>query len=281
MNPLLRVRDLCVSAVGKNGRPTPLVKNVSFDVEEGMCVGLLGESGSGKSLTCRSIVGLLGAGCSASGEVLFQGRNLLTARREELRRLRGAEISMILQNPMTSFDPMVTVEGHIAETLRAHGRTSRKDAVKTGIAMLEQMRIGNAASVLGCYPHQLSGGMLQHVMIGLALLFGPKLLIADEPTTALDSVTRFEMMKEIRRVRRECACAMLFVSHDLGVLSSVADTVLVMHRGEIVEKGDLRKVFLSPKSEHARYLMETRSSLVRRFRRAVGSVETADAAASF
>ena len=267
MENVLSVRDLHISVRGE--KPLSLVKNVSFDVEAGRCLGILGESGSGKSLTCGSLVGLLGSEYAVSGEVRFNGRNLLTANREELRRLRGAEISMILQNPMTSFDPLRTIESHILETLRAHGRVSRKEALAAGREMLARMRIEDPDGAMRRYPHQMSGGMLQRTMIGLALLLGPKLIVADEPTTALDSITRFEVVEEIRRMREECECAMIFVSHDLGVLASVADSVLVMHEGEVVEKGELRRVFASPRSEQARYLLGTRFSLIDRFRRMV------------
>ena len=234
MNAILTVRDLSVH-FRQGKRLVQLVDRVSFSVARGECLGILGESGSGKSMTCKALLGLLDDNFQVTGSSRFEGRPLLSQTAEQLRRLRGGKISMVLQNPMSCFDPLYRIGEQMAETLQEHTALNGRALQKRMEAILRLMRIHDPADVLRKYPHQLSGGMLQRVMIGLAICMQPSLIIADEPTTAIDSISQYAIMQEFLRIKRRGEVSMIFISHDLGVLSLIADKVIVMHDGKAVE----------------------------------------------
>ena len=209
VQPILRVDGLNVELKIRN-KQKKLVENVSFEVEPGQCLGILGESGSGKSMTVKAILGLLDRQFRIEGQAWFEGKDLCRAGRDELRRLRGQKIGMVLQNPMTCFDPLYRIGSQMAETFAAHTDWDRAKIREISLEVLEKMRIHNPEEVLGQYPHQLSGGMLQRIMIGLALAMKPALLVADEPTTAIDAITQAEILKEFQRIKEESHTAMIF-----------------------------------------------------------------------
>lgn len=268
MNTVLETKNLQVYLTeGKEEKQ--LVKNVSFSVEQGECLGILGESGSGKSMTVKAILGLLDRNFRISGQALFEGKDLLMECKESLRRVRGNQISMILQNPMTCFDPLFRIESQMRETFEVHTDWDRETIRKNSLKILERMKIQEPEEVLKKYPHQLSGGMLQRIMIGIAMLLQPKLLIADEPTTAIDSVTQYEVLEEFLRIRREVGTAMIFISHDLGAISKVADRILVMNQGKIVDQGNFSHILHDASDEYTRLLVEKRMAVMKKYREMV------------
>lgn len=263
--PILRVDGLNVELKIRN-KQKKLVENVSFEVEPGQCLGILGESGSGKSMTVKAILGLLDRQFRIEGQAWFEGKDLCRAGRDELRRLRGQKIGMVLQNPMTCFDPLYRIGSQMAETFAAHTDWDRAKIREISLEVLEKMRIHNPEEVLGQYPHQLSGGMLQRIMIGLALAMKPALLVADEPTTAIDAITQAEILKEFQRIKEESHTAMIFISHDLGAVSKIADEIVVMNGGKLVEQGDFEHILRHAKDPYTRMLAETRRSVMERYR---------------
>lgn len=265
VQPILRVDGLNVELKIRN-KQKKLVENVSFEVEPGQCLGILGESGSGKSMTVKAILGLLDRQFRIEGQAWFEGKDLCRAGRDELRRLRGQKIGMVLQNPMTCFDPLYRIGSQMAETFAAHTDWDRAKIREISLEVLEKMRIHNPEEVLGQYPHQLSGGMLQRIMIGLALAMKPALLVADEPTTAIDAITQAEILKEFQRIKEESHTAMIFISHDLGAVSKIADEIVVMNGGKLVEQGDFEHILRHAKDPYTRMLAETRRSVMERYR---------------
>lgn len=266
MKTILDVRDITVLTAESK---TPLVNNVSFALAENNCLGILGESGSGKTMLCRAILGLLDQRFIVSGTADFQGIDLLKASPAEMRTLRGSRCCMILQNPMTAFDPLWRIGAQMTETFCSHRSLTGQQARSLSIDVLTRMQLRNPEEVLDKYPHQLSGGMLQRVMIGIALALEPEVIIADEPTTALDAVTQFEVMEEFVRIRERLQTAMIFISHDFGVISRIADRVLVMNQGQVVEEGTKGDIFCRAKEPYTRYLIGTRAALMKRYREAV------------
>lgn len=262
---MIEVRDLCVSLKKKTGDHL-IIKNVSFSVKAGECLGILGESGSGKSMTVKAFTGLLDQNFAITGRALFHGQDLLQQRKEALRRLRGRQIAMVLQNPMTCFDPLYRIGSQIAETFTAHTDWDNARIREESIRLLEQMQLRDPAEVLEKYPHQLSGGMLQRIMIGIALAMQPELLIADEPTTAIDAITQFEILQEFRKIKADQKTAMLFISHDLGAVSQVADRILVMNNGSVVDEGDFSHILHHACDPYTRLLVEKRSAVMGRYR---------------
>ena len=259
---VLDVRDLCV--VQRADRQQ-LVHGVSFTLAAGACLGIVGESGSGKTLTCRSLMGLLPPTLVGEGRAEFGGIDLVHAPAEQMRQLRGSKIAMVLQQPMTAFDPLYTMGAQFRETLAAHGACSAAQADALAVDMFGRVRLEAPREILRCYPHELSGGMLQRCMIALALALEPQLIIADEPTTALDAETQFEVVQRFQGLRFQCNTAMIFVSHDLGVVQRLADAVLVMKDGRCVEYGPAETVFNAPQHEYTQYLIRTRLALTRGF----------------
>lgn len=268
MNAVLEVTGLKVCLAGKKAEKV-LVDNVNFSVRQGECLGILGESGSGKSMAVKAVLGLLDHNFHVSGQAFFEKKNLLAEGRETLRRLRGSKISMILQNPMTCFDPLFRIEAQMRETFEAHTDWDRERIRIHSLEILERMKIQNPEEALKKYPHQLSGGMLQRVMIGIAMLLQPKLLIADEPTTAIDSVTQHEILEEFLRIRRESGTALIFISHDLGAISKVADRIFVMSHGQVVDEGSFSHILKDASDEYTRLLVEKRLAVMKRYRNMV------------
>ncbi|WP_349370436.1 ABC transporter ATP-binding protein [Salinarimonas sp.] len=254
--PLLSVRDLSV-AFTQSGRTALAVDRVSFDIAKGETVALVGESGSGKSVTALSVLKLLPypSASHPSGEIHFKGRDLLAASEQEIMQVRGADITMVFQEPMTSLNPLHVISRQIGEILRLHRQLSEKDARARTLDLLERVGIREAASRLDAYPHQLSGGQRQRVMIAMALANDPDLLIADEPTTALDVTVQAQILTLLAELKRDLGMAMLFITHDLGIVRKVADRVCVMLQGKIVEHGPVAEVFDNPQHEYTRRLL--------------------------
>lgn len=265
MTPVFELDDLHVT-LWQHHQSAELVKGVSFSVEPGECLGILGESGSGKSMSLKAAMGLLDKGFQISGNARFQGEQLLGKSAEELRRLRGGKVGIILQNPMTCFDPLYRIGSQIAETFSAHNNWSPAKIRQRSLEMLEKMRIRNPEEVLEKYPHQLSGGMLQRIMIGIATSMEPELLIADEPTTAIDAITQFEILNQLLHIKQQNQTAMVFISHDLNAISRVADRIVVLNQGRVVDRGDFHHILHHATDPYTKLLVEKRAAVMRRYR---------------
>lgn len=240
---LLEIKDLHTFFTSKRGI-VKAVNGVSYSVDAGKTLGVVGESGSGKSVSAMSILKLLdGNGYIDSGEIFFNGRNLADVNTAGMCKIRGNEISVIFQEPMTSLNPIFTIERQVAEPFRIHQNLSKKEAAKKVIEMLSAVKIPNPEAVAKQYPHQLSGGMRQRVMIAMALACRPKLLIADEPTTALDVTIQAQILKLMNELKQEQGTSILFITHDLGVINEMADEVAVMYCGQVVEMAPVRTIF--------------------------------------
>ena len=250
--PLLDVQHLSVTF----GGPTPAVDDVSFSIARGETLGLVGESGSGKSVTAFSILRLLQPpGRITAGRVLFEGRDLLTLSEGEMREVRGAGISLIFQEPMTALNPVMRVGDQIAESLLVHGKASRADARARAVELLEAVKIPEPSQRVRDYPHQLSGGMRQRVMIAIALACRPPLVVADEPTTALDVTIQAQVLELLRELKARYNLALLLITHDFGVIAEIADRVAVMYQGTLVEQGAVRDVLRHPAHAYTRNLL--------------------------
>ncbi|MBN9029787.1 MAG: ABC transporter ATP-binding protein [Rhizobiales bacterium] len=254
--PLLSIRNLSV-AFHQGGKTSLAVENVSFDIARGEVVALVGESGSGKSVSANSILDLLPhpAASYPSGEILFKGKDLLKADDATLRKVRGNDITMIFQEPMTSLNPLHSIEKQIGEILKLHQQIEGPPARTRILELLQQVGIREPEKRLKAYPHELSGGQRQRVMIAMALANRPELLIADEPTTALDVTVQAQILELLRGLKSEHGMAMLFITHDLGIVRKFADRVCVMTRGRIVETGPVEEVFTNPQHEYTRHLL--------------------------
>ena len=234
------------------------VDDVSFDIDRGELLGVVGESGCGKSMTALSIMRLIALpGKIAGGQINFDGRDLLKLSNREMRAVRGDDIAMIFQDPMTSLNPVFTVGGQIAEALRLHRGLSRQDAREAAVAAMREVAIPDPESRADDYPHQLSGGMRQRVMIAMALACDPKLLIADEPTTALDVTIQAQILELLNHLRKTRDLAVLLITHDLGVVAEVADRVCVMYTGKIVEQSPVEELFARPKHPYTEGLLQS------------------------
>ena len=277
MTPVLELKDLHVQLRSRPYQAVELVKGISFSVYPGECLGILGESGSGKSMSMKAAMGLLDNGFRVGGSVSFQGEELLGKNAEELRRLRGGQVGIILQNPMTCFDPLYRMGAQIAETFAAHNSWSAEEIRRRSLQMLEKMQIRAPEEVLEKYPHQLSGGMLQRIMIGIAASMEPALLIADEPTTAIDAITQFEILDELVRIKQEHQTAMVFISHDLNAISRVADRIVVLNQGLVVDQGDFHHILHHAEDPYTRLLVEKRADVMRRYSQVLAGKESIDA----
>jgi len=261
MAPLLDVRDLHIRFGAAEA-----VRGISLQLDEGEVLGIVGESGSGKSATALAILGLLGPSASVTGQILWQGANSAPARTSyidllqqpatALRRIRGREIAMIFQEPMTALNPVMTIGRQVAESYEAHAPSfTGREARRRAIAALEAVSIPDAAQRYGDYPHQFSGGQRQRILIAMALMHRPRLLIADEPTTALDVTVQAQVLELLRDLQRQHGLAMLFISHDLAVVGQVASRVAVMRSGEIVETGPSQRILTAPEHPYTRSLL--------------------------
>jgi nickel transport system ATP-binding protein len=266
---ILQVTDLSVSLQKRKGQYTEIIKSISFDLYKGECLGILGESGSGKSMSAKAILGLLNQNFKVEGTALYQGENLLIESEEKLRRYRGSKITMILQNPMTCFDPLYTLEEQIKETWVSHNDMEKAGMHEKAINMFEKMKLHSPEEILGKYPHQLSGGMLQRIMIGLALSMEPDILIADEPTTAIDAITQYEIMKEFKAIKQKNT-AMIFITHDLSVISQIADRVLVMNQGKIVDQGNVEHIVKHAEDAYTKQLVYSKMMVMKQYHQILG-----------
>ncbi len=256
--PLLSVENLRTSFHTRNG-VVRAVNDVSFHVEKGETLGIVGESGSGKSVTCYSLMGLVPTppGRIESGRAVFDGTDLLHCSKAQLADIRGKRISMIFQDPMTSLNPYLRVGEQIIEPLLIHGNISRADARRRALDALREVGIQDGESRLKAYPHQFSGGMRQRVMIAMALITNPELLIADEPTTALDVTVQAQILDLVKKLQRDHGTAVIFITHDLGVVSGFCDRVQVMYAGRIVERGTVGEVFRAPRHPYNQALQRS------------------------
>ncbi len=253
--PVLSVRGLTVEIPTRRGLLKP-VDNVSFDIAEGEILGVVGESGAGKSMTGNAVIGLLDPPARiVSGEVLLKGEAVHTAKGEKLRRLRGKRMGMIFQDPLTSLNPLLTIGEQLTETILEHLPVSQSEAEKRAIAALDEVGIPAAAQRIGSYPHEFSGGMRQRVVIALALCAEPDLVIADEPTTALDVSVQAQIIALLKRLCRDKGVAVMLVTHDMGVIAEAADRVAVMYAGRMAELGPVREVLTRARHPYTAGLM--------------------------
>ena len=257
MENILEIRNLVTSFASDGRRDRAVAVNgVDLDIPRGKTVGLVGESGCGKSVTSLSVMGLLAEnGRVDSGTAMFGGRDLLKLPDRELRRIRGNRISMIFQEPMTSLNPVITVGKQVAEAVMLHTGADRRDAKAMAIEILEKVGIPEPERRFASYPHQLSGGLRQRVMIGMAMILKPDLLIADEPTTALDVSIEAQILRLMRDLQRESGTSILMITHNLGVVAELCDTVYVMYAGEVVERADVYTLFSECAHPYTRGLM--------------------------
>ena len=252
---LLEVRNLDVRFETPDGE-VHAVRNLGFDLDRGETLGVVGESGSGKSQTVLSLIGLLADNGRATGTAIFDGKDLLALSAGELRHIRGRRISMIFQDPMTSLNPYLTIAQQMTEVVREHDGASRKAAREQCLELLDAVKIPDAESRLDCYPHELSGGMRQRVMIAASLLLNPQILVADEPTTALDVTVQAQILELMRDLNRRLGTAIVLITHDLGVIAGLCERVLVMHDGESKEQGSVRDVFYRPRHAYTKSLLK-------------------------
>jgi oligopeptide/dipeptide ABC transporter ATP-binding protein len=254
--PLLEVTDLTVSFPTADG-VVRAVRGVSFDVEAGRTLGIVGESGSGKTVLTQTLLGLT-PGAEVTGRALFEGADLLALSEKELRNVRGARIAVIFQDPLTSLHPLYRVGWQIAEMIRAHDRSvSKKQAMERAVDLLRRVGIPRPEQRVHDYPHQFSGGMRQRAMIAMALSLSPRLIIADEPTTALDATVQAQIIDLLLRLQQESGTALIMITHDLGVVADIADDVMVMYAGRAAEKAAKRDVFYSPHHPYTKGLLES------------------------
>lgn len=255
--PLLDVQGLTVT-LNPDTHPVTVVRDVSFSIKPGEIVGMVGESGSGKSMTSLALLRLLsGIPHRIEGRALFEGVDLVTAKPKVMNRLRGNQISMVFQEPMTALDPVFTVGYQLAETVRAHRDISKRHARRLAVDMLDAVGIPLPARRADEYPHQLSGGMRQRVMVAIALICEPRLLIADEPTTAVDVTIQAQILELIRRLSREMGTAVLFITHDLGVVAELCEKVVTLYCGEAVEAGAAKDVLATPQHPYTSALLQS------------------------
>ncbi|MCI5700326.1 MAG: ABC transporter ATP-binding protein [Lachnospiraceae bacterium] len=246
---------------------TNAVTDFSLQMKPGEIVGIVGESGSGKTMTALSMMGLLNRYAKTSGEIWFQGKNLLELNNQELQRIRGKDIGMIFQEPMTSLNPVLRIGEQVEEGLRLHQELTKEEYRSQALKMLQAAELPNPEEVYGKYPHELSGGMRQRVMIASALICDPALLIADEPTTALDVTIQRQIIQLLKWINQKKGTAIMFISHNLGVVQELCDRVVVMYKGKIVEQGYIDDVFYHPQDDYTKRLLDaipTRTHSLRR-----------------
>ncbi|MCG2430064.1 ABC transporter ATP-binding protein [Aequorivita xiaoshiensis] len=259
--PLISIKDLVLS-FGDKKKKTEVLHTISFDVFENEILGIVGESGSGKSVTSLALMGLLPKKqANLSGEILFQGNDLLKYDEKKFRKIRGSAVAMIFQEPMSALNPSLKCGFQVSEILMLHLNINVSEAKKETISLFEKVKLPRPNEIYNSYPHQISGGQMQRVMIAMAIACKPKLLIADEPTTALDVTVQKEIISLLKSIQKETKMAMLFISHDLSLVSEIADRVLVMYKGNIVESATTEEIFKNPQNEYTRALLASRPSL--------------------
>ena len=258
----IQVHDVSITFPTENG-PVNAVRNVSFDIYEDEFFGIVGESGSGKSTVCRAITRLLPDRAEVTGEVTVHSEKMLEIDLNRLRDIRGDGISMIFQNPSSHLNPLMTIGEQISETARFHRKSTRAELRDLVISTLEDVRFSNPSSQVDAYPHQLSGGMKQRAMIGTALACDSKIIIADEPTTALDVTVQAEILDLLKQLRKERGLTIIIISHDLGVISQMCDRIAVMKDGEVIEQGTTKEVILTPKEDYTRTLIASRPEVIK------------------
>lgn len=264
---MLSIQNLHISFQSQ-GEEVCAVKGVSWTLEKGKTMGIVGESGSGKSVTSLAIMRLLGENAlTPQGKILYNGQDVLQLPMREMRKLRGKEIAMIFQEPMTSLNPVFTCGYQVAEAIRLHEGLDKKAAKEKVIQLFEKVELPRPEKIYDAYPHEISGGQKQRVMIAMAISCNPSLLIADEPTTALDVTVQKSVLQLLKRLQAEFGMAMIFISHDLGVIAEIADEVAVMYKGEIVEKGKMKEVFFSPQHPYTQGLIACRPNMKQRVER--------------
>lgn len=271
MTNILEVKNLKVWDV-YSGKM--IIKDSSFHLKAGSCLAIVGESGSGKSITCRAIMRLNRPTLQQSGDILLKGENINLLPQKEMRKKRGRNLCMILQNGMSAFDPSCVVGVHLRETLTEHFNWSKNEMEVKMTNAMKSVMLKNPTEMMNKYPHQLSGGMLQRIMIALAIVLEPDIIIADEPTTSLDTISQFEVVEQFMNLREKIGCSMLFISHDLGVVRKIADEMLVMKNGEIIERGSTETIFIQPKHDYTKYLISTRLALSNHFKKIMEGVVT-------
>jgi peptide/nickel transport system ATP-binding protein len=256
MAPLLNITDLTTSFKQSQNKVT-IVDKINISLEAGETLGVVGESGCGKSVTSLSVMRLLGKNAEIDGEIRFSGTDLLKLTEKEMQKIRGNDIAMIFQEPMTSLNPLHTIGKQISEPLMKHASMSKQEAKARTIELLKEVGIPRAAEIISEYPHQLSGGMRQRVMIAIAMACNPKVLIADEPTTALDVTIQAQILELMKKVKREHGTSILLITHDMGVVAEMCERVIVMYAGRIVEEADVRSLFREPKHPYTIGLMNS------------------------
>ena len=256
--PILQIKNLKVSFLTEK-KLIPAVDGINIDLVKGEIVGIVGESGSGKSVTSLSIMGLIPCppGEIVQGEIVFEGRDLTKIKEKEMRKIRGNQLSMIFQEPMTSLNPLFSVGNQLIEALRLHTNLSKVEARKRSIDLITLVGIPRAEQIMKEYPHQLSGGMRQRVMIAMAMACDPELLIADEPTTALDVTIQAQILTLMKDLNKQTNTTILLITHDLGVVAEICDRVIVMYAGQIVEQGDVRTILKEPKHPYTKGLLKS------------------------
>ncbi|MED3865873.1 nickel import ATP-binding protein NikD [Priestia megaterium] len=258
---VLQIRDLHVQIKTKNG-VTTLVQDINFELKPGEILGIIGESGCGKTVTSMSILQLLNhKETTIEGSIMLKGQELNGLAEKEMRKIRGKDIAFIMQNPMNAFTPVFTIGHQFIETIRSHTNWNKKQATELAIESMQKVNLPDPDKLLKYYPFQLSGGMLQRVMIAIAASLHPAVIIADEPTTALDVNNQKNVLRHLDEIRSQYGSAILLISHDLGVISEMADEVAVMQHGKIVEKAGVFQLFDSPKHEYTKKLLNTRPTL--------------------
>jgi peptide/nickel transport system ATP-binding protein len=256
MSAILEVKNLKTKFRTDNGIIT-VVDGVDFSIKQGETLGIVGESGCGKSVTSLSIMQLLQPNASNEGEIIFQGRDILKLREKELKKLRGNEMAMIFQEPMTSLNPLHTVGKQIEEAIQLHMDLSKRETKERAIAMLKLLGLPRPEEIHGEYPHQLSGGMRQRIMIAMAMACNPKLIIADEPTTALDVTIQAQILDLLRDLKAKSGMSLMLITHDLAVVAEMCDRVIVMYAGQVVEETNVRALFSSPKHPYTKGLIDS------------------------
>ena len=261
--PVLKIDNLSVQVVGSPADQR-VVENVSFDVRQGETLCVVGESGSGKSVTALSVMGLLPRGglATAGGSILVEGENVLTASPKRLRQMRATRMAMVFQEPMTALNPVESVGKQIDEVLRVHSSLAKDERRERVLAMLDNVHLPRVSLTYDAYPHQLSGGQRQRIVISMALILGPKLLIADEPTTAVDVTTQDQILSLIRELQKKHDTAVMFITHDFGVVAEIAERIVVMHRGQVVEVGQREDILARPRQSYTRMLVSAVPSLI-------------------